>query len=405
MTDLMSSPSIVATGQTVRKSKITLVLVVVAMFALLLAWLANANDSTDTTLSLKNPNEWGAQALGRVASAQGLELREIERLGAAQITRPDWTTLVIASSEILTSSQRDSIRAYPGDLVILGTGWGFLETFRLDAEITAQQFGANDDPASLLAQCDDPHALAAETLSNTGALFAGEASSAGAACFRADDKFLTFSFEERGRTVTLIANPFIASNSQVARDGNAAYLLRVIGENPRAVWYVGNIYDTSTLTWTSPEGASSGGDGSLNRVSADVLPPGFGNLIYALVLALVVVAWWRARRFGALVTEPLPVVVRASESTRGRARMYRASRAYGRAGAGLRAAAASRMGKRIGIPRAATKDALLNGLTSATARNRNEIEQLLYGPPPASEAKLTELALELDKLESEVHRP
>src|SRR5690606_18648068 len=105
------------------------------------------------------------------------------------------------------------------------------------------------------------------------------------------------------------------------------------------------------------------------------------------------------------VTEPLPVVVRASESTRGRARMYRASRAYGRAGAGLRAAAASRMGKRIGIPRAATKDALLNGLTSATARDRNEIEQLLYGPPPASEAKLTELALELDKLESEVHRP
>ena len=49
---------------------------------------------------------------------------------------------------------------------------------------------------------------------------------------------------------------------------------------------------------------------------------------------------WRGRRFGPLAVEPLPVVVRASEATRGRARLYRRARAYGRATAALRAASA-----------------------------------------------------------------
>jgi hypothetical protein len=41
---------------------------------------------------------------------------------------------------------------------------------------------------------------------------------------------------------------------------------------------------------------------------------------------------------------------------------------------------------------------------SATHRPTEEVAHLLYGPPPADDGKLTELARSLDNLESEVHR-
>jgi len=98
-------------------------------------------------------------------------------------------------------------------------------------------------------------------------------------------------------------------------------------------------------------------------------------------------------------------VVRASEATRGRARLYRRARATGRAAASLRAAAALRMGRRIGVGRADGRDVLVSAVSRATGRTTVDIERLLYGPPPADDASLLTLISELDALESEVHRP
>ncbi len=55
-----------------------------------------------------------------------------------------------------------------------------------------------------------------------------------------------------------------------------------------------------------------------------------------LGVALLLAALWRARRLGPLVTERLPVVVRASETVEGHARLYRSRRARDRVAATLR---------------------------------------------------------------------
>src|SRR5690606_29283967 len=125
--------------------------------------------------------------------------------------------------------------------------------------------------------------------------------------------------------------------------------------------------------------------------------------LYALGLALVVVAWWRARRFGAIIHEPLPVVVRAAETTRGRARMYRAARASGRAAASLRAAAALRMGQRVGVPRNADDKTLVAAVANAAGWTSAQVQETLFGPPPRTEAEMMTLLSKIDTLENEVH--
>ena len=73
---------------------------------------------------------------------------------------------------------------------------------------------------------------------------------------------------------------------------------------------------------------------------------------------MVAVVVWRARRLGALATEPLPVVVRAVETTRSLGRLYRRAGDRGHAaavaaavGAGdVRRAAAARLARRPGRP-------------------------------------------------------
>ncbi|MEN5075023.1 DUF4350 domain-containing protein, partial [Isoptericola cucumis] len=72
--------------------------------------------------------------------------------------------------------------------------------------------------------------------------------------------------------------------------------------------------------------------------------------------------------------------------------------------AGLRAASAERVARRLGVPRSADATALTDAVGRATGRPPQEVADLLYGPPPADDEALTALARRLDILESEVHR-
>lgn len=385
-------------------------IVLLLVAAVIAIFIIDRNDSSTVYGSIRNPAPEGAQALARVASAQGLSIREIDKLSQARITDPAATTLILVDPYFYTSAQTGSVAAYPGDLVVLGWDTELARGLGVDLRLAAPS-ELPPSGASLDAQCSDRHATAAGSLTDTGLGF--EAPDANARCFLGAHGAAAVVYEIDGRTVTFVASSTIATNRRITENGNAAYLLRLIGGHENAVWYIGG-YDTTTLTWTTPDGGSSAGPGDdggtggtgddVHYEDVDFLPAGFGNLLYALGLALVVVVWWRARRFGPLVTEPLPVIIHASEAVRGRARMYRASRAVGRAGASLRAATASRVAKRLGVSRYGSSEDLLAAMTTATARPRRELEQLFYGPPPATEAELKDLAIALDHVESEVHR-
>jgi len=123
-----------------------------------------------------------------------------------------------------------------------------------------------------------------------------------------------------------------------------------------------------------------------------------------LLITVVAFAFWRGRRLGRVVVEPLPVIVRATETTRGRGRLYRRGRAHAHAAAALRAGTISRVAGRIGLPRTATGPEVVDALSRATGRPPEAIDSLLYGPPPTDDASLVALTQALDILESEVHR-
>lgn len=98
------------------------------------------------------------------------------------------------------------------------------------------------------------------------------------------------------------------------------------------------------------------------------------------------------------------MTVPSSETALGRGRLYRRARAWGHAAAALRAGTAHRMAVRLGVPRSAGAPTLVDAVTRATHRPAEQVAGLLYGPPPADDADLARLAIELDQLESEVHR-
>src|SRR5699024_10747817 len=140
----------------------------------------------------------------------------------------------------------------------------------------------------------------------------------------------------------------------------------------------------------------------LDEETAPTLVPTL--VVVQLLITLVAFAFWRGRRLGRVVVEPLPVIVRATETTRGRGRLYRRGRAHAHAAAALRAGTISRVAGRIGLPRTASGPEVVDALSRATGRPPEAIDSLLYGPPPTDDASLVALTQALDILESEVHR-
>ena len=131
-------------------------------------------------------------------------------------------------------------------------------------------------------------------------------------------------------------------------------------------------------------------------------PPWMPVLLAQGVVIVCALAVVRGRRFGRIVAEDLPVVVHAAETTRGRGRLYRRAGARDRAAETLRSATALRLSRRLGLPRAAERDAVAHAAARATGWPPGLVGDLLCGPVPSNDRALAGLAVQLDRLESEV---
>ncbi len=345
-------------------------------------------------------------ATAEVLRGRGVGVREISRLGDARIADPSSTTLVVALPNALVDYQLQSVLRYPGNLVLIGPDATVVQS--VDAGLMVTDAAETTLRA---ANCGNEDATAAERVESNGLEVRKNAVTTTDVCFRDEGGGGPYVVVTRGtRTITLMMNPTYPMNANLTDFGNAALTFRTLGKHEHLVWYVGDPADVSTLTFTNPGGDGSttgtpGAPGAPAAPSADLLPPGTGTALYALVLAVFVAAIWRGRRMGRLVTDDLPVVVPASEATLGRARLYRRAHAYGRAAASLRAASAERMGRLLGVPRSSDAGALIATVARASGRDALGVERLLYGSPPTSERAMMELVEEIDALERQVHRP
>jgi hypothetical protein len=208
-----------------------------------------------------------------------------------------------------------------------------------------------------------------------------------------------------GDAVAIGSSDFF-TNADLASGGNAALALRLFGAHPNLVWLAPSFeIDPALINGGGPGGSGGAGGGGTPPNLLSLLPSWVIWVAVQLLVAALLTAYWRGRRLGAVVTEDLPVAVRAAETVEGHARLYRRAGANARAAELLRKAAAGRLAARLGLPaaRAQADPATLSGPVAERLGVRPEfVHDLLAGHVPASETELVLLADHLDQLEQEV---
>lgn len=192
------------------------------------------------------------------------------------------------------------------------------------------------------------------------------------------------------RLVTVVGSSDFMTNGSLVRAGNAALAMNLAGQHDRLVWY-------------APQHLE--GESSDAATIYDLAPASVSWVVLQLTLTVLLVAVWRGRRMGPLVAEDLPVVVRASETVEGRGRLYRSRRARDRAAQALRTATLQRMLPTLGLGPHAPARAVVNAVAQRCVVSPESLQHILFGPPPETDADLTQLARALDDIERQVARP
>ncbi|MEV1011206.1 DUF4350 domain-containing protein [Streptomyces sp. NPDC049881] len=365
-------------------------LVIAAVLAATGMFLAYLNDGPSGVLDPRSSSPPGTRAIAELLADHGVDTTLVTTTAeAADAAGPD-TTLLVARPDSLSDTSlatlRDATADSPGRTVLLAPTALSLDTLAPGVRVTP------DSPlASLPADCDyDPARRAGSvTLGGPGYSVLTQ-TGPGAACYPADNApTLVVLPDSPGETV-LLGAPDLLRNDRLADEGNAALALQLLGAHPHLVWYLPSGDDATRGT----------GDASFT----DLIHPGWRWAALQLAIATALAALWRARRLGPVVTEPLPVVVHAAETTEGRARLYHRTDARDRAADALRTATRARLAPLVGLPRHAAHApaALTEAVASRTGDPAPAVHHLLFGPPPADDPGLIRLADELDALERRV---
>lgn len=332
-----------------------------------------ADDPRSTTAA-------GAGALGQLLRDEGVQLTTTDQVGAAVTRVTPSTTLVVAMPDRLDAAAATRLLAAPAArLVLLRPGATALDHFGLRAQATVPGVGV------LHPGCEVGAARQA------GAVAFGDVPTAyrptgplDFACYPTGNGFGYLRVSTAaGRPVELLAGGL--SNRQLGDEGNAALGMNVLGSQPEVVWLMARPSEASTAA------------------KPTLLPPWWSMAVVQAFLGLVLVGIWRGRRLGPILTEPLPVTVRASETVEGHGRLYERLNARDRAAEALRSGSRTRLSRVFG--HAEDPLALSEVLAARTGRDSAAIRRLLFGPAPQTDDNLVELTLSLDRLEQEARQP
>lgn len=363
-----------------------LVVAVLAVVALLAGIVALApGPRSDRPSAPDNPGPDGARAAAQILGREGVRVHDVRRLADALRLAEPGATLLVGNLGAVPQDRRGDLMATGADVVVLGSAF-----LPLDGLVDVVEPTPSGSTQPLRAQCADPDAAAASRVSGT----TGSVRATGPGvevCFPVGDGAGAYAaWEADGRTVRYLADPTLMSNDKLAEEGNAALVLRTLGHHRDLVWYLAEPDDP-----TLADDAAAG---------SPMVPGAVTGILLTLLAATAVLALARGRALGRVVTEVMPVVVRSSETTLGRGRLYRRSGAHDHAAAALRAGTATRTARHLALPRSAPGEDVAAAVARATGRDPAAVAALLHGPPPADDAALLRLSHELDALESEVHR-
>ncbi len=373
-----------ATGRW-RRHRSTLLVVAGLVLGVAVVLALGGGSASTIPLDPANKAPDGAQALARVLDDQGVEVEVVRSADALDDADVDaGTTVLVTSTENLGPSTVDRLLATTDEAQLVLAVPGPAVTDALGAEAGGPS--SSDDPRPAECVGSDLVALleGLEVRTDQGAEYP-----APAGCFYGDNGALV---AKPADGVVLLGAVDVLRNGAILEADNAAVALRLLGQHDRLVWYVPDVADLAADDAVT-----------LSSLLPDWLRPG----LWLAALAMLALVLWRGRRLGALATEPLPVVVRAIETTRSRGRLYRHADDRAHAAATLRAAGRAAAADRLRLPAGHDPDGLVRDVARHVDRPVVEVAHLLHpdAPAPTNDQDLIALATALAELDREVRRP
>ncbi|MFJ9648131.1 DUF4350 domain-containing protein [Streptomyces sp. NPDC101206] len=367
----------------------------IALAVLLTAAVTLAALSSGThhgRLDPRSPAPEGSRAVAELLRARGVTTRVVTTADEAAEAAGPGTTLLVTDPDLLGDRQLRSIRSAidlsGGRTVLLAPGDPALADLA-----PAVHTAGKAHERTLASGCALPAATVAGP-ADTGDGRRYDTTAPGATgCYPSGGHptVLLLPTSTTGSDTVVLGSAHVLLNEDLAREGNASLALQLLGTRTDLVWYLPSLAEL--------------GEGDTEEKSfLSLIPAGWHWALLQLFLAAALAALWRARRLGPLVTERLPVAVRASEATEGRARLYRKTDARDRAASVLRAATRERLAALVGVPSAHTHDpaVLVPAVAARLTDPGRDLTALLFGTAPADGAALVALADHLDALEREV---
>lgn len=342
------------------------------------------------SLDPANTGSDGAGALATALSQHGVHVSVVrtQRDYLAAPVGPGTTVLVTGTGELSGQTAATAIRhARTADrLVAVDAGITVLRGMGVPADLHGPP--ANDADAG----CSSPDVHPGDRVSAADLGYTATGSRTARTgvvrCF--DGSYLSLPAGATRPATVLLGSAQMLANGTILAQANAAVAVRTLGHSSRLVWYVPSTADIQPGDTTS---------------FASQLPRWLDPALWLLLVGFAVLVLWRGRRLGRLAAEPLPVVVRALETTRSRGQMYRKARDVGRTAEVLRIGTRTRLARYLGLGAAVGGTELVRAVAVALDRPVADVEAILLGPAPPSEDALLDLSRDLITMEEEVrHR-
>jgi hypothetical protein len=421
----LSTPGLAAWNTTVppraprsRRRTVVRVLVLVLAAAVavgLLVMVVAGPRASGLPLDPDDTGRAGAKAVAEVLRQQGVDVSvvrsidDLERTLDAADPRGGWTVALTDAGYLGTGAAQRLTRAVEQTRRLVVVEPDDVELDDLGLPLTVVDHGTTLLTAGCTSEVADPADTLTAGWSSYGLLDTTSdvavRSAAGATlCFPSDATATDAAEADRGGALVVLppqgrapetvvlGSAAAVSNGHVLDAAHAATTLRALGPTEHLLWYVPGITDLDAVDPSGNHVADPG------RGVPEWLEPA-GWLLAAGVIAFALA---RGRRLGRLVVEPLPVVVRAAETTEARGRLYHRAADRPLAAHALRAGTRTRLADRLGLPRSTPVIALVDAAARASGVPRPDVEPLLDGPDPTTDRDLLLLAQRLADLEESV---
>ncbi|RJN31811.1 DUF4350 domain-containing protein [Nesterenkonia natronophila] len=407
-----TDPSTVVSAGTAMRSAASrwqfwiVLLVIGSVVALLIQLL----DTSDTEIyGTENTDLDGYAAVANVLDDHGVNLHRVYSAEAARelLEQEQAASLVVLLREFPPDERFAAELDAEWDagrevLWISDDPWLLTEVFAAETQTGARiPVGAAGTPEVLESgpRCALPAAEAARSLQAPGVSLRTDSG-----CFPIGEDGYVLAETSRGVVFTA---PEAFTNQHITAEGNAALALGLLGAKE------GNDAAPQDLIWYTPSGADSVGDQQWGS-PLDYLPEWLWPLVWWLIICAGIGMVAAGRRYGPVVSEPLPVNVPAEEAAVGRGRLYQRANAVPATLQVLRSAHLLRLTKLLRLGRGAAPETVAVAAAHVAGWETSAVRQLLERPgpdgaapphaPAMSHRDMVTHAQALAKLESDVRQ-